>query len=88
MNISQIIAIAIFVAMFSMIVLDKIERHIVTLAAGVLVAIFVFLIAMQSPQALWETLNVSTIFTPDFWHREFGESTSGINWATIIFIVR
>lgn len=88
MNISQIIAITIFVAMFLMIVLDKIERHYVTLGAGVLVAVFVFLISMHSPQALFETLNLRTIFTLDFWLTagESGESTSGINWATIIFI--
>jgi Na+/H+ antiporter NhaD/arsenite permease-like protein len=34
------------------------------------------------------TLNVKNIFTPEFWYSagEASESSSGINWATIIFI--
>ncbi len=88
MNASQIVAIIIFVAMFLMIVVDKVERYIVTLVAGALVAIFVFLLLMRSPMALWETINLRTIGTLQFWYTagESAESASGINWATIIFI--
>ena len=43
---------------------------------------------MHSGSAIVETLNIGSIFTADFWHAssEAGESSSGINWSTIIFI--
>ncbi len=88
MLLAQILAGAIFIAMFILIVLDKIERHYVTLACGVLTLVVVFGIVMHSPAAIMETLNVRSIFTLDFWYAasESSESSSGINWATIIFI--
>ena len=44
---------------------------------------------MQSMTAVVETLNVKSIFTVGFWYAggSAEESTSGINWATIIFIL-
>lgn len=86
--VAQILAVIIFVAMFVLIITEKIERHFVTLGCGLLTLIFVFGVCMQSWDAIWATLNVQNIFTPDFWiaSGEAGESTSGINWATIIFI--
>lgn len=86
---AQILAVAIFIAMFVLIVIDKIERQYITLGCGLLTLIFVFGICMQDVNAIVETLNYKTIFTPAFWG--FGaeaaaESTAGINWATIIFI--
>ncbi len=88
MLLAQILAAAIFVIMFLLIVLDKIERHYVTLGCGLLTLVVVFGIVMQSPHAILETLNLSSIFTPDFWYAasESSESSSGINWATIFFI--
>lgn len=85
---AQIIAIVIFVAMFILIVIDKIERHYVTLGCALLTVVLVFGIFMHSSAALWATLNLKSIFTLDFWYAagEASESTSGINWATIIFI--
>ena len=43
---------------------------------------------MKSFDAVWSTLNVANIFTPGFWYTAGAaeESSSGINWATIIFI--
>ncbi len=43
---------------------------------------------MHSWEACMKTLNVRSIFTLDFWYSagESSESSSGINWATIIFI--
>jgi Na+/H+ antiporter NhaD/arsenite permease-like protein len=43
---------------------------------------------MRSPNAIIETLNIKSIFTTEFWHTsgKGSESSSGINWATIIFI--
>ena len=87
--VAQVLAVVIFVAMFLMIVIDKIERHIVTLVCGLLTMVLVFGVAMQSMTAVLETLNVRSIFTVGFWYTagSEGESTSGINWATIIFIL-
>lgn len=87
MTLAQWLAVAIFLIMFVMIVMDKIERHIVTLVCGVLVLGLVFGAVMHDGGAIWETLNVASIFTADFW-RATGESaeSAGINWETIIFI--
>ena len=86
--ISQIVAVVIFVAMFILIVIDKIERQYVTLGCAALTLIFVFGVCMQSFDAVVETLNVGSICTPQFWiaSGESGESSAGINWETIIFI--
>lgn len=83
-----IMAVIIFIAMFVFIVMDKIERHIVTLACAVLTIVFVFGIGLHSFTAIDETLNYRSIFTADFWYQsaEASESSSGINWSTIIFI--
>ncbi len=88
MTIAQILAVFIFVAMFVLIVIDKIERHIVTLVCGALTLVLVFGVAMRNMDAVINTLNVKGMFTTQFWYAAggSGESTSGINWATIIFI--
>ncbi len=88
MLIAQILAVLIFVVMFLLIVIDKIERQYITLACGLLTLILVFGAAMHSVPAILETLNVRGIFTPGFWYAagQAEESSSGINWATIIFI--
>ena len=86
--VSQIFAIVIFVLMFALIIMDKIPRHWVTLGCGLATIIIVFAICMRSPNAIVETLNIKSIFTTEFWHTsgKGSESSSGINWATIIFI--
>ena len=86
--VSQIFAIVIFVLMFALIIMDKIPRHWVTLGCGLATIIIVFAICMRSPNAIIETLNIKSIFTTEFWHTSGhgSESSSGINWATIIFI--
>lgn len=85
---AQVLAVLIFVIMFAMIVMDKIERHIVTLGCGFLTLVLVFGLGMHSMSAVTETLNLQSILTPGFWYQagESAESSSGINWATIIFI--
>lgn len=85
---AQIIAIIIFLVMFALIISDKIERHIVTLCCACATLIVVFGICLRSIPAVMETLNVKTIFTLDFWYHTgtASEATSGINWATILFI--
>lgn len=86
--ISQIVAAVIFVTMFILIVLDKIERHYVTLGCGVLTLGLVFGLCMHSGEAVIQTLNFGSIFNLDFWYHtgNSAESAPGINWETIIFI--
>ncbi len=85
--IAQILALGIFVLMFGLVISEKLERHVVTLLAAAATLIFVFGISMQSMTAVTETLNLGSIFTPEFWHSTGAEESSkGINWATIIFI--
>lgn len=88
MTIAQILAIILFVVMFVLIVLDKIERHYVTLSCGVLTLLLVFGAAMKSMSAILTILNLKSILTVGFWYAAGSaeESTAGINWATIIFI--
>ena len=87
MMMAQILAILIFVTMFVLVVMDKIERHIVTLGCGLMTLVLVFGLGMHSMSAVMETLNLRSIFTVGFWYCVGAEeSTAGINWATIIFI--
>lgn len=83
---AEILAVIIFLAMFVLIVLDKIERQYVTLGCGVLTLIGVFGICMRDVGAIWDVLNIKSIFTTDFWYQITESESSGINWSTIIFI--
>ncbi|MDE5582366.1 MAG: citrate transporter [Ruminococcus sp.] len=83
---AQVFAVIIFVAMFVMIVIDKIERHYVTLGAGLLTLVVVFGICMKSGKAIWDTLALKGFVTKDFWYQVTESESKGINWATIIFI--
>ncbi|MDO5574016.1 MAG: SLC13 family permease [bacterium] len=85
---AQIMAVIIFLAMFLLIITEKLERHIVTLLCGLLTLVLVFGIGMRSMSAIVNTLNLKEIFTTGFWYvsGEASENSSGINWATIIFI--
>lgn len=86
--IAQVIAVIIFLVMFAFVITDKIERHYVTLGCALATLIGVFGIGMKDFEAAWKTLNIATIFTSDFWYTAgtAAESSSGINWATILFI--
>lgn len=88
MTLAQVLAVVIFVLMFIMIVMDHFERQNITLVCGVLTLVLVFGVGMHSMSAILETLNIRGIFTPEFWYAagESAESSSGINWSTIIFI--
>ncbi|MDO4292638.1 MAG: SLC13 family permease [Eubacteriales bacterium] len=83
----HILAVLIFIAMFLLIVTDKIERHLVSLGCGLLMLVLVFGLSMHSAEAVWETLNVGSIFRPDFWYGEAEGSSAGVNWSTILFIL-
>lgn len=86
---SQVLAVLIFLAMFILIITEIWERHIITLVCGVLTLIFVFGVAMHSPTAIRETLNLQSIFSSGFWYQagQTAEASCGINWETIFFIV-
>jgi len=85
---AQIFAVIIFLVMFVLIITEKFERQYATLGCALLTLILVFGVGMHSWEACMNTLNVKSIFTLGFWYNagESSESSSGINWATIIFI--
>ena len=89
MLVAKILAVTIFVVMFIMIILEIFERHHITLVCGLLTLLLVFGLGMHSFDAALETLNVRNVFTSGFWYSagESNESSSGVNWATIIFIL-
>jgi Na+/H+ antiporter NhaD/arsenite permease-like protein len=83
---AQITAIVIFLGMFFMIILDKVERHKVTLVSGLLVLTVVFGALMRSPAAVVSTLNLHSMINTSFWYGHSSGVSVGINWSTIIFI--
>ncbi|MDO5124799.1 MAG: SLC13 family permease [Ruminococcus sp.] len=83
----HIAAIVIFAAMFILIIMDKIEKHYVTLGCGVLTLVIVFGIIKADVNAIWDTLNIKALATSEFWITTGAETESGgIDWATIIFL--
>lgn len=78
----------IFVTMFLFIIVEVVERHIVSLACAAMTMILVFGVGMHSLDAAVEVLNVHSILTPQFWFQtgEAASSSSGINWETLLFI--
>lgn len=88
MLLAQILSVVIFVAMFTLIILEVFERHYITLVCGLLTLVFVFLVGMHSWQAVSETLSLRSMLNLSFWYNGgvAEETSSGINWATIIFI--
>ena len=86
--IAQILAVVIFLAMFILIITEIWERHVITLACGLLTVILVFGLGMHSMDAVIETLNVHSIFTRGFWYTAGleAEVSTGINWETIVFV--
>lgn len=86
---SQVLAIAIFVAMFLEIVREKFPRYLVTLVAGALTLVVVFLLVMESVPAVLEALSLQSMADTSFWYTGktvIHERNTGINWSTIIFI--
>lgn len=85
--VAQIFSVIIFLVMFLMIVLEVFERHTVTLMCGLCTLVIVFCFCMHDFGAIVDTLNIQSIFTLGFWHTSgSANESSGINWATIIFI--
>ena len=84
--VAQILAGIIFVSMFVLIVIDKIPRHIITLSSALLVIVFVFLLCMRDSAAVWRSLNLGAFTHLGFWYGA-EEGSTGVNWATITFIL-
>ena len=85
MNIALGVAVFIFLAMFILVVLEKFEKQYVTLTCGALMIIVVLGIIMRDANAIIEVLNFKSLIQPGFWIGEAPDS-SGIDWATILFL--
>jgi Na+/H+ antiporter NhaD/arsenite permease-like protein len=87
LDVSQILAIAIFVAMFIAIIIGKLHRSVPALIGAALVIFVVFLGVMKSPSAVINVLNLHQLIEFRFWipgHEPL--ESQGVNWQTIIFI--
>lgn len=84
---AQIAAVIIFFLMFFLLVTEKIERHIVTLLCGLATLVVVFGICMRDMGAVLNSLSFQSFFEPTFWYSlGTAETSTGINWETILFI--
>jgi len=88
LDLSQIAAITIFVAMFAVIVSGKVDRFIPAIIGGILTIGIVFLGILQSTEPVLNVLSLGQLGQSWFWlpGAHCAESTCGINWQTIIFI--
>ena len=87
LELSQILALAIFMVMFIAIVVGKVHRFIPAIIGAALTVIVVFLIVLKSPQAVSNVLNLGQLGQFRFWvpgHESI--ESHGVNWQTIIFI--
>lgn len=83
---AQIIAIVIFLGMFLLIILDKFERHYVTLCSGILVLTIVFGVCMHSFHAVWETLNLGSFLSAPSgmaWERKQRQASTGLRFCLL-----
>ena len=81
----KIFAVIIFLVMFVFIMTEKFPRHIVTLCGAAAVLVIVFGICMRSPSDAMRAINVDCFFHTGFWYGT-SETSSGINWSTIVFV--
>lgn len=84
--VARILALIIFVGMFAVLVVGKVERQWVTLASGALMLIVVFGLCCRSGSAIWQAFNLKSIIEPTFWYGSSSEESFGISWSTILFI--
>lgn len=80
-------AIVIFVAMFLLLVTEKLERHITTMICGTVTVVGVFIICMKDFATAWDVLSFESFISPGFWYSTgHSEPSAGINWETVCFI--
>ncbi|MBI2857387.1 MAG: anion permease, partial [Chloroflexi bacterium] len=86
MSPSQVIAIAIFLVVFAVIIWDKVHRYIPALVGAGLVLVM-FLVLLREPEAVLRVLNLGQLVRPEFWvpgHEQV--ESHGVNWQTVVFI--
>lgn len=85
---SQIVAAAIFLAMFLFIIFGKWERHVPALLGALAVLVFLFGVIMRDGDAIADTLALESMLELNFWYAPHTgtETTGGVNWSTILFI--
>lgn len=85
---AKVIAIILFISMFVIMIVGKIDRHKITLFTGAIMVILVQGIIMQSWKSILDIIAIKDLVLPGFWYSKAGPSGGelGINWATIIFI--
>jgi Na+/H+ antiporter NhaD/arsenite permease-like protein len=87
LNLSQILALAIFVLLFGAVIVGRIHRYIPALIAGGLTLGVVFGLVMKEPGAIANVLNLGQMVHPGFWVPGQQQiEARGVNWQTIIFI--
>lgn len=85
MTVAAISSIVVFLVMFGLVITEKFEKHYVTLTCAGVMLIVVFGAIMRDGNAIADTLNFYSLVNPNFWIGETPDS-SGIDWATIIFL--
>lgn len=84
---AQICAVVIFLVMFILLITEKLERQVVTLSCGLATLVIVFGLCLRDGAAVLQTLSLQSFLSPGFWYRiGEAETSSGINWETIVFI--
>jgi Na+/H+ antiporter NhaD/arsenite permease-like protein len=87
LNLSQIVAVSIFIAMFIAIIVGKVHRFIPALVGAGLTIAVVFLLILRSPEGVLSVLNFHQLGHFKFWvPGEEQIQSHGVNWQTIIFI--
>ncbi|MFC1965369.1 SLC13 family permease [Chloroflexota bacterium] len=87
LELSQILAIIVFLLMFTAIIIGKVHRFIPAVIGAALTIIVVFLITLRSTDAVINVLNLGQIGQLKFWiPGEQHVESQGVNWQTIIFI--
>ncbi len=87
MGLSQVLALAIFLAMFAAIIIGKVHRFIPALVGAALTLVVVFFIVLRDPMGAFNVLNVAEMGQLRFWFPGKEHFAShGVNWQTIIFI--
>ena len=87
MVLSQILAIIVFAAMFIAIVVGKVHRVIPAIIGAALTIVVVFLITMQSTEAVVNVFSLGQLGELKFWiPADQHVESHGVNWQTIIFI--
>lgn len=84
---AQVCAVVIFLLMFILLITERIPRQIVTLSCGLATLVVVFGLCLHDSQAIIDSLSFQSFLSPGFWYRVGeAETSTGINWETIVFI--